>query len=73
MSCHRDQVLENFLKSNTLREKTLLSDDEFKKIRFGSDSGDMLIEALKTLIISYCKDDSPVIILKNINNKIKTG
>ena len=73
MSCDREQVLENFLKSDILREKVTLSKDDLTKIRFGEESGDILIEALKTMIFSYCRDDSTAVILKNINNKIKKG
>ena len=70
MKCQREDVLSQFLKSELLREKTTLNEDELKGVNFSDESPDLLIEALKKLIFSYCKEDSASQILRNINQRI---
>lgn len=70
MKCDRNDVLNNFLKSEKLAELISLSDDEIQDFNYMSESNSLLMEALKKLIYAYCSEDSDVTVLRKINNMI---
>ena len=70
MSSKRDAILQNYLKSAKLKEKTTLSDLELTSVDFSERSSDPLVEVVKKLILSYCKHESQLTTLRNINATI---
>jgi len=72
MKCEREDVLNNFLKSEKFKEITGFTEDEINNISLGSDSSDVFIESLKKLVITYCNEDSEMQVLRAINTRINT-
>jgi len=70
MKCDREEVLKSYLKSEILKEKTGMSDEELMSANFTDDSGNILLEVVKKLILSYCKEDGDIVVLRNINNSL---
>lgn len=72
MSKNRKDVLQSFLDSDALLEQSDLKKNELGQVNFGPPaSGDILIEALKKLVHSYCNDDAEVTIIRNVNVTIE--
>ena len=71
MKCDRVEVLKNYLRCEDLIERTNLTVEELRVVTFSKNSGDLLVEAVKKLIFSYCNEDSSPKILRNINQRIK--
>lgn len=71
MKCKREDVLQHFLQSKLLLEKSTLSEDELQNVSFTDNSQDLLVESLKRLTFSYCQEDSDLKILQNVNKEIK--
>ena len=72
MKCKREDVLNNCLKSKLLKEKTMLTSEDLRNVNFTDQTPDLLVEAVKKLIISYCQEDSEVHVLRKINQIIAT-
>ena len=70
MKCQREEVLKHYLKSVKFKEETSLSEQEIESINFRDKNSDLLVEAMKKLIFSYCNDDSDVVTLRNVNSII---
>ena len=65
---NRNEILNNFINNETLYELSGLSPESLNNISFKPDpAGDVLVESLKKLIFSYCKDEAKVTVIKNIN------
>ena len=67
----RSQILENFKSDELLKKYCELSTEELEQVSFGRTSNNLLMEALKKLIQSYCNDDAEITVLRNITVKIE--
>lgn len=70
MKHDRIEMLETFLKNEELIKHIDLSKEEVKKVNFSDNSEDILIEALKSLLISFCNGESETITLRQTNLRI---
>ena len=53
----RDDILKNFSKNDDFLELSGLTKEDIEKLGFAADSnGNVLTEALKTMIDSYCEE-----------------
>ena len=71
MRCDRDEVLGSFLKNVELRERSGIPEVELEKVSFSEDSKNLLVEALKSMVYSYCGGDSALTTQRSIQTKIK--
>jgi hypothetical protein len=67
----RAEMLKVFLNNKDLKEMASLTKSELGSVGFSSVSPDPLVEALKKLIFSYCQEDAPVTVLRNVNMAIE--
>ena len=70
MKFDRNEMLAEFVKCEALKERTELNADQLKDVDFSNNSDDLLIESLKSLLISFCNDDSDTLILRQVNLRI---
>ena len=68
----RKEVLINFLDTNYLQDNDLITEEELTFADFKSESKSVIFEALKIMIMSHCREDAKVTVIKNINQKIRT-
>lgn len=71
MSCDRGEVLKSFLRNEELRERSGLTEEILEKVSFSVNSRNLLVETLKGMIFSYCKDDPKQTVQRSIQTKIK--
>lgn len=71
MKGNREEILKQFLQSDLLREASTLSVEELKKVSFSDETPDLFVEALKSLTLSYCQENSDLKILQMVNKEIK--
>ena len=71
MNCRREDVLNEFIQSEALKEKSTLNEDEIKDVSFSIKTPDVLIEVLKTLIRSYSAGNTEIMIHREMNTTIK--
>jgi hypothetical protein len=70
MKYDRNEMLKKFLANEELIKHSQLSEEEILKVNFVEDSGDILIESLKSLLLAFCKEESQAITLRQINLRI---
>ncbi len=70
MKYDRNEMLRRFLANEELIQHSKLSRDELKDVNFSEDSGDLLVESLKSLLIAFCNGETDTLTLRKINLKI---
>lgn len=70
MKYDRDEMLSSFLANEDLIRLSKLSETELSKVSFADDSGDILIETLKSLLIAFCNGESEILTLRQANLRI---
>jgi hypothetical protein len=70
MKHDRHEMLRIFLENDELRKQSSLSDDELHNVNFSEDTGDLVVESLKSLLQSYCNGDPESFSLRRINQCI---
>jgi hypothetical protein len=71
MNTDRNLILDEFKKSQILQEVSSLSLNEIDSLNFSDKADDVVIEAIKTMILSYSTGDPEVTIRRKINLKIE--
>ncbi len=67
MAKDRSEMLRQFLKNDELLNLTSLTEEQLSQVSFSNDSGDLHIETLKKILMSYCNDDSAIVTQRKIN------
>lgn len=67
MSCQRDEVLKQFLENNEFIEMAGISEEQKDNVSFVDKNENIVLEALKKIIMAYCNDESDVSILRKAN------
>jgi len=70
MKYDRDDMLRIFLENEELRKQSSLSNDKLHNVSFSEDTGDLVVESLKSLLLSYCNGDPESFSLRRINQCI---
>lgn len=70
MKYDRNEMLTKFLANEDLILCCKLSKEELKEVNFSKDSGDLLVESLKSLLIAFCNGETDTFTLRQINLKI---
>lgn len=71
MRYNRNEMLQTFLRCDAIEKVTEIPQEEFPQISFGSDSKDIFIESLKTLLIAHSNGDGDQICFKKVYSKIQ--
>jgi|TARA_R110002012_G_scaffold295746_2_gene492470 hypothetical protein len=71
MRYDRNDMLRSFLRSSAIDNETTLNLEELANINFSSNSNDILIESLKTLLIAHSNGDGEQVCFKKVNVKIQ--
>ena len=71
MRYDRSEMLKNFLRTNAIDNETDLNYDELSKVDFAKDSGDLIIESLKTLLIAHSSGDGEQICFRKVKLRIE--
>ena len=69
----RKMILGHFLQNELFLQSCGLSKEEVSSINFSNPSQDLLIEAMKKLIFSYCQEEAPVTVIRNVNIVIENN
>ena len=69
----REDLLENFVQTKEYSSKSSLSEAEIIDMNFTKKNSDLLTEVMKTLIKSYCADNTEHKINRDMNTTIKAG
>jgi len=70
MKYDRNEMLSIFLANNELKKASSLSEEELLKVNFLDSTGDLVVESLKSLIMSFCKEETQPMTLRQINLRI---
>jgi hypothetical protein len=70
MKYNRNEMLEKYLANVELIKLSKLEKNDIQKVNFSEDSGDILIEALKSLLLSFCNGESETLTLRQTNLRI---
>jgi hypothetical protein len=68
----RSNMLKQFLQNDMLLNLTSLTEDQLSQVSFSNDSGDLMIESLKKLLMAYCGNESTIMVLRKINLYLST-
>jgi len=70
MKYDRNEMLRSFLTNEELIQQSKLSLEELNEVNFSENSGDLLVESLKSLLIAFCNGETDTLTLRQINLKI---
>lgn len=70
MSCDRNEMLSIFLANNELKQASSLDEETLIKVNFRDSTDDLVVESLKSLIMSFCKKETQPMTLRQINLRI---
>lgn len=70
MKYDRNEMLKMFLANEELKKSCSLSDEELLQVNFTENTGDIVIESLKALLMAFCNGESDTITLRQANLRI---
>lgn len=70
MKYDRNEMLRRFLANEELIQHSKLSVEELNEVNFSENSGDLLVESLKSLLIAFCNGETDTLTIRQINLKI---
>lgn len=70
MRYDRNKMLKEFLSCGDMVNKTGMTAEELAGIDFSVKTNNEIIESLKVLVMNYCNDETPTVILRKINMQI---
>lgn len=75
MKHDRNEILAKFLESESFLRDLNSEDIDQKDVSYSTNSENLTVEALKKLIMSYCKEDAAATVIRNTSLLItqKTG
>ena len=65
MKYDRNEILAKFLESKSFIEDLRSDNIDPSVVNYSNETESLTVEALKKLLMSYCKEDSPITVLRN--------
>jgi hypothetical protein len=65
MKHDRNEILNKFLKSKSLKEDFNFSDEDLLNINYSTESDNLTVEALKKMILCFCREEAQATIQRN--------
>jgi hypothetical protein len=72
MKYDRNEMLAIFLANSELKELSSLNEAELYKVNFSDNTNDIVVEAIKSLLLSFCNAESDTLTLRQINLRIES-